>query len=313
MAEQETILPTETAWKYSNLAVSLAGEIVAAVSRQAYADYIQEHILDPLEMTSTFVNTIDANHPHLATAYGRRMPDGSREMSPFTDCQGITPAANMATTVEDLAQFAMLQFRDGPAQDAQILCGSTLREMHRVHWLDPDWQQGWGLGFRVSKSGNKTYISHGGAVQGYRTHIRICPADKTAVIVLTNADDGSPDVYIEKGFQWVTSAILKAVQPTPKKSDPDPNWQTYIDKYQSAWTDAQVMVLNGDLVMINPSMQNPTAGLTKLIPVSEHTFLIECDDGSSSKGENVVFDVDATGVVQKATVGQNYLYPTTEW
>jgi len=313
LVEQETILPTETAWKYSNLAVTLAGEIVAAVSGQDYTEYVQEHILAPLGMGSTYVNTIDAEHPSLAAAYGRRLPDGSREMSPFTDCQGITPAANMATTVEDLARFAMLQFRDGPAEGEQILRGSSLREMHRVHWLDPNWREGWGLGFRVSQNNNKTYVGHGGAVRGYRTHIKICPADKTAVIALTNADDGLPDVYVEKGFQWVAPAILKVVKSVPEKSDPDPNWQQYVGKYQSAWADSQVMVLNGDLVMINPSMQNPIFGLGKLIPVAEHTFLLECDDGSSNKGEHVIFDVDGEGTVQRIIVGQNYLYPVTEW
>ena len=147
LPQQETILPTETAWKYSNLAVTLAGEIVSAVSDQDYPAYVKDHILIPLGMDSTFVKTIEPNHPQLAAAYGRRLPDGTRETSPFTDCQGITPAANIATTVEDLAKFAMLQFRDGPAGGAQILKGSTLREMHRVHWLDPSWQEGWGLGF----------------------------------------------------------------------------------------------------------------------------------------------------------------------
>ena len=313
LAEQKTILPTETEWKYSNLAVTLAGEIVAAVSEKDYAEYVQEHILDPLEMKNTYVNTIDAEHSLLAAAYGRRMPDGSREMSPFTDCQGIIPAANMATTVEDLARFAMLQFRDDSAEGAQILRGSTLREMHRVHWLDPNWQQGWGLGFRVSRNNNKTYVGHGGAVRGYRTHIKICPADKTAVIVLTNADDGLPDVYVEKGFQWVAPAILKGVKSVPERTESDPNWQQYVGKYQSAWTDFQVMVLNGDLVMINPSLQNPIAGLGKLIPVAEHTFLLECDDGSSNKGEHVIFEVDEEGVVQRITVGQNYSYPVAEW
>ena len=45
---QETILPTETEWKYSNLALTLAGEIVASVSGQDYADFVQQNILAPL-------------------------------------------------------------------------------------------------------------------------------------------------------------------------------------------------------------------------------------------------------------------------
>ncbi len=97
LPQQETILPTENTWKYSNLALSLAGEIVAAVSGMGYADYVQQHILDPLDMSSTFVRSPDPDHPRLATGYGRRMPDNSREICPSTDCKGITPAGNMST------------------------------------------------------------------------------------------------------------------------------------------------------------------------------------------------------------------------
>jgi Tol biopolymer transport system component len=41
---------------------------------------------------------------------GRRLPDGSRKIQPFTDSKGTTPAANISSTVEDLAKFILLQF-----------------------------------------------------------------------------------------------------------------------------------------------------------------------------------------------------------
>ena len=88
--------------------------------------------------------------PISPTGYTRRLPAGARSVAPHMDTRAITPAANMTTCVSDLARFAMLQFRDGPAGGAQILRGSTLREMQRVHWLEPDWAAGWGLGFRIN-------------------------------------------------------------------------------------------------------------------------------------------------------------------
>ncbi len=115
IGNQKTILPTETKWKYSNLALSLAGEIVAAVSQRSYTDFVEENILQPLQMDGTYVRTLPQDHPLLATGYGRRMPDLKRAIRPFGDCKGISAAANMASSVEDLAKFAMLQFRDGTA------------------------------------------------------------------------------------------------------------------------------------------------------------------------------------------------------
>jgi CubicO group peptidase (beta-lactamase class C family) len=55
MGEQEATYPPSTRWKYSNLALTLAGEIVQAVADRPYADNIQQQILDPLEMASTSV------------------------------------------------------------------------------------------------------------------------------------------------------------------------------------------------------------------------------------------------------------------
>ena len=48
LGQQAQTLATDTRWKYSNLAVALAGEVVAAVSGEPWPDYVRRHILDPL-------------------------------------------------------------------------------------------------------------------------------------------------------------------------------------------------------------------------------------------------------------------------
>lgn len=310
---QTTVLPTETQWKYSNLALSLAGEIVAAVSGMPYAGYVREHILDPLGMNDTHVRSPDPGHPQLAVGYGRRLPDGSRALSPFTDSRGITPAANMTTSVEDLARFAMLQLRDGPAAGQQILRGSTLREMQRVHWLEPDWSAGWGLGFRIVRQNGKTIVRHGGSVPGFRTELRICPPDRFAVIAMANAGDGDPLTVAEKAFAWVGPAVVKVVTPEPERREPPAIWRQYIGKYRSSWGDLQVLILNGELVAIDPSGPDPTPGMSKLIPLAQHTFRIESQDGFSSRGETVLFEMDDEGRVRRVKTGENYVYPLDRW
>ena len=84
------------------------------------------------------------------------MPGGGRSVSPFTDCRGITPAADLATNVTDLAKFAMLQFRD-----------------------------------RRDRQAGEDQVLHGS-----------CPADKTGVIVLSNADDCDPLLYADRASRW---------------------------------------------------------------------------------------------------------------
>jgi D-alanyl-D-alanine carboxypeptidase len=312
LADQSAALPTETTWKYSNLGLALAGEVVTTVSGRAYPDYVAEHILEPLGMRRTWVTTPPADLPDLATGYTRRLPSGDRSAAPFTDCRGITPAANMTTSVSDLARFAMLQFRDAPAGAAQILRGSTLREMQRVHWLEPDWEAGWGLGFRITRSKGKTHVGHGGSLRGYRTLVQLCPADRIGVIVMTNADDGNPQQFADKAFQWVAPAVAKAVAPSASTALPA-GWERYAGRYRSAWGDAQVLAIEGRLALIDPSQPDPLLTVTWLDPVAEHAFRGETKNGFGSHGERVVFELGGDGRVVRLMVGDNFLNPVASW
>src|SRR5262249_52638902 len=159
-------------WKYSNLALTLAGEVVAAASGEPWADFVRRRILVPLGMRDTLVETPPAEHPLLATGYTRRLPSGERTPVAASDLRGLSPAASTPTGARPLARSAMLQPGAGPAGDAQILKGATLREMQRVHWLEPDWEAGWGLGFRIVRQRGQTFVGHGGALRGYRTELR---------------------------------------------------------------------------------------------------------------------------------------------
>ena len=276
LPRQETAYPVETRWKYSNLALALAGEIVAAVSGQSYETFVQQRILDPLAMSDTLVRAPHPDDPRLAVGYGRRLPaTGRAVLSPSTDFRGITSAANMTSTVGDLAKFAMLQFRHGPVGGDQVLRGSTLREMQRVHWLDPDWTQAWGLGF--------------------------------------NAHDCDAVRYCDRAFQLVLPAVVASAAPEPRPAAPDTGWQRYVGRYRDAWSDTQVLVHNGELVAVDPSADDPLETRATLTPVADHTFRYESSNGFRSRGELAVFEVDDAGRVQRLKLDENYTYPVADW
>jgi CubicO group peptidase (beta-lactamase class C family) len=309
LPKQETVFPPETRWKYSNLALSLAGEIVAVVSGVPYDVYIHKHILEPLDMSSTSIIFPEEQKSRLAIGYGRRMPDGQREVRPFMDTKGMTPAANLSSTVEDLARFVSLQMRDGKGGGNPIVQDSTLREMHRVHWLEPDWKSGQGLGFQIERDGDRTLVGQGGGLAGYRTQITINLEEKVGVIVLTNADDGNPASYVKQVFNWVAPAIKKATTRPPKMAEPDPEWSHYVGKYRNPWRDSQVLILNNELVIIDPTVDNPKDAMLRLIPEGKHTFRITAEKKNSGAiGELAVFEFGPDGKVKRMRVGENYTY-----
>ena len=132
------------------------------------------------------------------------------------------------------------------------------------------------------------------------------------VIVLTNADDGDPVMYVEKAFQWVAPAVMEAVAVEEPKVTPE-EWKGYTGKYRSDWGDTQILILDGELVMLSPMLPDPTPDMTKLVPVSEHTFRMESPMGYSSPGELLVFELDENGKVKRVKTGAGYILPVEDW
>ena len=153
-----------------------------------------------------------------------------------------------------------------------------------------------------------TSSGHGGHVAGYTTQIKISPEEKIGVICMTNADDGNPGMYVEKVFEWVAPAIVKAVKPPKEVAKADKNWNTYTGKYRDSWGDYQILIYNGKLVMIYPDASDPKVSMLTLVPVSEHTFKVG-GEGFGELGESVVFELNSTGTVERMKVGENYVYP----
>ena len=294
--EASTILPRETELKYSNVAFNVLGEVISSVSGKPYPDYVKEHILKPLGMAGTEVVPKE-NMPALAKGYGFRRPGQARRIESFFDKRAMAASGNMASSVEDLAKFISLQFREGRAGDAQILKGSTLREMQRVHWLHPSWKGGRGLGWSVVNVDGQVRITHGGSVPGYRTFVSAVPADKFGVIVLTNAEDGNPGSYAKNVFAIIAPAVKKGTAVAEEAPAADSSWTRYVGDYE--WLDGspmKVMLLDGELTLVDPAEDNPWEGRVRLEQVSEGVFKMK---DQAQKGELIRFEMDEYGKVKR--------------
>jgi CubicO group peptidase (beta-lactamase class C family) len=300
VAEHSAAYSPEVRWKYSNLALGIAGMIVEALSEEKYADYVQRHIFDPLHMTDS---SIDRQVDGIATGYGRRMPDGSRAAMPFINARALGSATGLTSTVEDMAKFISLQFRKGKPGGDQILSTGALREMHRVRVLEDDWTRGNAIGFAVTRVKDKVYVGHGGSYPGYQTHTLINLEGKVGVIVLTNGDDSNPGDLAMHLMQTVGEAVAKSAA-TPKTTQWDPAWRKFAGLYRSRNGDTLVVELNQRLVSINPVGPNPEVQ-SQLIPIGNGTFRLEAASGGAPVGEVVRF-VEENGRVTRMYVGESY-------
>ena len=293
LGNQKTLYPPSTYFQYSNLGLTLLGEIVAQVSGVPYQQYIQENILKPLRLAATRTELPESLwRGQLATGYSALNREGKRSMLPFFQAKGITPAAGFSSTVEDLARFASWQFRLLEKGGKEILKASTLREMHRVHWVDPDWKTTWGLGFAVREVDGQSMVGHSGGCPGYSSILNIDPHERQAFIVMINACGVSPGRYAE-GMR----DILKKVAGGDKEEESKVDLEDYAGLYSAQpWgAEAAVLPWQGKLVIFGLPSPNPAQGMGLLKHIEGDTFRRLRED--KTLGAEVIFERDEAGKV----------------
>ena len=307
IANQQTLYPAESHFQYSNLGLTLAGEVVAAASGEPYDQYVKTHILGPLGMTGTTPEIpADERGGRLATGYSILTRDGEPKAMPFFQARGIAPAAGYASTAEDLARFASWQFRLLAKEGSEILKANTLREMYRIHWVEPDFETTWGLGFSVWRRDGKIFVGHGGSCPGFRSGVLFRPEEKMAAVFLSNAHEAASEAFAQCLYDIVAPAIRDAVKNPTGAKKPDPKLNKYLGTY-SSWSGEMSVILWGDglAVMDLPTM-SPVKSLMKLKKTGEHTFRRVRDD--EELGEEIVFELGPDGRASRLKWHSNY-YP----
>ncbi len=312
LARQEGLFEPGADYQYSNLAIALAGEVVAAVSGESWAGFVRRRIFEPLGMSRTFAGPPPPELPGRATGYLITRPDGTRPVGPPTAARGLAPAADISSTVEDLARYVSAQFAAAAPPGERLLRPSTLREMQRVHWLSPSWSSGRGLGFSVWRREGRTLVGHGGWVAGHRASIAFDPASRLGVVVLTNSDEGGPGAYVDEALDLIFPALETATAAVVDSPPPVADAGRYAGAYHNPWGEvSEVLVRRGQLVIYDhgyPPSDDPEGSLTLLVPdAGEHAFRTEAPPGR--RGTPVVFELLADGRVARVKMGENYLYP----
>ena len=300
--QQETLYPASTYFQYSNLGMTLLGQVVERVSGKPYEIYVQEHILKPLRLTNTFPTVRqDMWGNKLATGYSSINRQGTRDALPLFDPKGIQAAAGYSSTVEDLAHFASWQFRLLSNGGKEILKASTLKEMQRVHWVDPDWKIHWGLGFVVFQNNGHTLTGHWGACPGYRSILLMDSKEELAFVVMINAME-NPWRYASQ----IRSIILKG-----EKEKRSIISHSALDEYTGLYdgqpwkSEKKVLTWYGHLAVLDLPSDNPLEDMTLLQHVSGDVFRrIRRDD---DLGEEVRFERDEkTGKITRMWSHSNY-------
>jgi len=307
LGNQETLYPAATYFQYSNLGLTLLGEIVEQVSGMTFTAYVEEQILKPLQLNETRTQLPESLYgSQLAIGYSSLDRTGQRKKVKLFQANGIMAAAGFSSNVLDLGKFASWQFRLMDSTITEIIKPSTLKYMQQVHWTDPDWKTTWGLGFAVSKGSDGTkWVSHGGSCPGYRSGIQLNPKSKMAYTVMINANGTNPHKYAKE-----MHAILNKVKDESKNSKKaeatNKDMSDYTGYYSNQpWgSESYISSWEGKLVMLRLPSQSPAKSMIFLKHVEGDNFQkIRKDE---EPGEMILFERDETGKVSRYSQHGNY-------
>jgi CubicO group peptidase (beta-lactamase class C family) len=160
---------TETS--YSNSGYIVLAYLIQTVSMESYREYLSNHILKPLNMTSTgeYLHADDRAAENLATGY-RNEKEGLVE-APFHVTQ--SGCGSLYSTVGDLLLW------DRALYSERILKKSSIEKMYKPN------RGSFGYGWRINPR-RPCVVAHGGTGSGISTNIYRETDTQTLLVILSN-------------------------------------------------------------------------------------------------------------------------------
>ncbi|WP_290887178.1 serine hydrolase domain-containing protein [Arenimonas sp.] len=187
-------------YAYQNIAFSLVGDLVFAVTGDFYHHQVEKRLFHPLGMYgATFGRDgLEASpswaRPHVRSG-GKWLP-----VRPKETYYRIPPAAGVNASIRDMSQWLIAQMGHRP----DVLPPALLNEIQTPQVETPgeirgnSWRRErlrsayYGLGWRIYDYAGHTLVYHAGAVQGYRAMAAFLPDQDIGVVVLWNSESSMP-------------------------------------------------------------------------------------------------------------------------
>ncbi|WP_027418190.1 serine hydrolase domain-containing protein [Crocinitomix catalasitica] len=186
--KQTFAAPNAYQLSYSNVGFELLGEVIARLSKQSYAEYLETNIFSPIGMKSSYV---------LGTT-----PIGYIDKKPFVEPLIRDQSAGLIhSNAIDMGNYLMLLLNRGKIGELQVLSAPAILEMEKNQIEDVLFNYGskWGYGLykkmvKIESEKDTTLvemIGHGGDTWVFHADIKYIPELGIAAIIMTNTDKGA--------------------------------------------------------------------------------------------------------------------------
>lgn len=261
------VRPPGVVSSYSNHGVGLAGLVLEEVSGQSWESYVQEHILDPLEMTdaTAFQPLPEAIAPQMSAGF--RPINGQPTAQEFVYVP-MGSAGGMSASALAMTRFARAHLGDGSVDGGRILRSESVAQMRQPYFdVHPNIKP-WLYGFANYSEGDLFIYGHSGGTRQFTTQFLLIPEHNISLFVSTNT----------RGGKKVTSAVHRQFLDRYFPSESSPfdavavpdletytgNWSTYRnaettpDRLLRLTREVQVRKARGDRLRITGLDRKPT-------------------------------------------------------
>jgi CubicO group peptidase (beta-lactamase class C family) len=187
---------------YDNLLYMVAGEVVAAASGMSWEDFVEQRILDRLDMTPCAVvqSRIEPGIGNIALPH---VPvKGELEVVEPDGIEAIAAAGAIRCNINEMAKWVTVQLAGGMLADGTYLFST---KQHKEMWspqtilpvsddsyaVNRTHFRAYGLGWGLEDYQGYKRVSHTGGLLGMVSYVNLFPELNLGVIVLTNQQSGA--------------------------------------------------------------------------------------------------------------------------
>ena len=265
-------------WSYSNVGYITLGILLSKVTGKFYGEFLQERIFKPLGMsTARIINESDIV---MNRAAGYRMPKGELKNQEWVSpTMNTTADGSLYLTVLDMAKW------DAALYTEKLLKKSSFDQIWTPVKLNNGLTRPYGFGWAFADVRAHRIIEHGGAWQGFTSHIARYVDDKLTIIVMTNRAGANPGL-IAHGIAGLYNPDLTPVEHIEARVDPKV-FDNYVGEYELVPGFTIIVTRDADKLWLQPTGQPRV----QIFPESERTFFLKVADAQ------VTFVKDAAGKV----------------
>jgi CubicO group peptidase (beta-lactamase class C family) len=204
-----------TRMSYSNVGYGVAGLVLETLAGQPFEDYIQEHIFDPLEMTSSSFRLTAEDETLLARGY-----DGDGEPVGYPRIY-LRPAGNLHTTPRDLGRFVQMLLGWGEIGEAYIIDPEYLGNMEQPRTTlaaRAGLRSGYGTGITSTLSLPYRVLGHNGGIDGFLSTYGYSPSRDVGYVVLLNGTGERASEALNRLSSLAIRYLKRDVEPPSKPS-----------------------------------------------------------------------------------------------